>query len=125
MSAKWKWGNINIYVTEESISREIKRAELFVLDSTDSIWHMFGSGSEKRSIKGLIIGESNRQAIISDAINDTAVTLTTPWGIITNTKLNGIPKFSAIRFSGGVMDGIIVDSSITPIYECDLEVIQS
>jgi len=125
MTAKWKWGSINIYVSEEEITREIKRAELFVLGATESVWHTFGAGSEHRSVKGIVIGESDRNSILSDAIGDTSRTLTTPWGNMTSAKINGTPKFTAVKYNGGDIDGVSYTVDVTPIYECDLEVIQT
>jgi hypothetical protein len=123
MSAKWLWGSTQIFVSEEDIARETKRAELFVLDSTVSIWHFFGAGSEKRMIKGLVIGETDRAAIIADAIGDTTRTLTTPYGAATGLKINGTPKFTPLKYAGAVIDGVSYASDVTPLYTCELELI--
>jgi len=123
MSALWKVGTVDVYVTDEDISRELKRAELFTLDSTVSIYHFFGSGSEKRALKGKVIGEANRAAIIAYAIGDTAFTLVTPWSNVANVKINGSPKFTAVKYSGGVIDGTTLSVSVTPVFDFELELI--
>lgn len=123
MSAKWLFGSIEVYVTDQDASREIKRAELFILDSVDSTYHMFGSGSEKRAIKGMVIGDTNKNSLITLATGDTAFTLTTPYGDVSNAKINGTPKFSNLKYAGGVIDGVAYSASVTPLYNCELEVI--
>jgi len=123
MSAKWLFGSVEVFATDEDINREVKRAELFILDATESTYHYFGSGSEKRSIKGMVIGDTNRNSLITLATGDTAFTLTTPWGTVSNAKINGSPKFSAVKYSGGVIDGVAYSASTTPLYNCELEVI--
>lgn len=123
MSAKWLFGSVEVFVSDEDISREVKRAELFILDSTDSTYHYFGSGSEKRAIKGMVIGDTNRNSLITLATGDTAFTLTTPWGNVSNAKINGTPKFSGVKYAGGVIDGVSYSSSATPLYNVELEII--
>lgn len=123
MSAKWLFGSVEVFVSDEDISREVKRAELFILDSTDSTYHYFGSGSEKRAIKGMVIGDTNRNSLITLATGDTAFTLTTPWGNVSNAKINGSPKFKNIRYAGAVLDGVSYSVDTTPIYESEIELI--
>ena len=123
MSAKWKWNTVNIYVSDEDATRSIKRAEIFRLDATETSYHFFGSGSRKISIKGLVVGVSDRDSIISDAINDVARTFITPWETIANAKINGDPKFTPIQYAGAILDGIAYSSATTPIYSVELEII--
>lgn len=110
-------------MSEEDVSRELKRAELFILDATESVYHYFGSGSKKYAIKGIIIGDSSVDALMADAIGDTPRTLTTPWGTVSNAKINGTPKFSAVKYAGGVLDGVVYSSATTPLYNFELEII--
>lgn len=123
MSAKWKWNATNVYVTDEDVSRELKRAELFVLDATESVYHFFGSGSKKFALKGVVIGDTDLNTLINDAIANTPRTLTTPWGTVSNTRINGTPKFTAIKYAGGVFDGVAYSVETTPIYNVELEII--
>jgi hypothetical protein len=123
MSSKWRVGSIDVFVAEQGINREIKRAELFVLDSTTSVFQFFGAGSEKRAIKGVVIGEANKDALIALAIGNTSFTLASPYGNLGGAKINGAPKFSNLKYSGGVIDGVDYDASVTPIYTVELEVI--
>lgn len=123
MSAKWRWNTVQIFVSDQDIARETKRAELFALDSVVSIWHFFGAGSEKRMIKGLVIGEIDRAAIIADAIGDTTRTLTTPYGSVTGLKINGVPKFSMRKYATAVIDGTTYNADTTPLYDFEVELV--
>lgn len=123
MSAKWKWGTVDIYVSENEVSQEVKRAELFVLDSTSSVFQYFGAGSKHITLRGLVIGDTNRNSILSDAISDTAQSLTTPYGTVPSAKINGTPKFTAILYSGAFIDGVVYDPSVTPLYNFEMEII--
>lgn len=124
MSAKWQLGTVDIYVSEEDISREIKRAELFVLDATTSTFHFFGAGSQKRSLKGLVIGETAKNELITYAISDTSLAFVTPWQTwATGWRINGIPKFSPLKYSGGTVDGVSYSAETTAIYNAELELI--
>lgn len=122
MSAQWQWNNINLWVSDENISREIKRAELFILDATDSVFHFFGAGSRKYTIKGLVIGDSDRLSLETDATGNTTRTLTTPWGDITSLKI-GTVKFTTKQYAGATIDNVSYVASVTPIYEFDIEMI--
>lgn len=123
MSAKWKWNTINIYVSDEDAVRPIKRAEIYRLDAVDTSYHFFGAASRKISIKGMIIGIADRNALLSDAINDVARTFTTPWETISNAKINGEPKFTTIQYAGGVLDGVAYSAATTALYTVELEII--
>jgi len=123
MTAKWIWNTVNIYVSDEETAREIKRAEIFKLDNTESSYHFFGAGSRKISLKGMVIGDTDRNSLFTDAINDTARTFTTPYGSLANCKINGTPKFSYISYTSGTIDGTTYSVDTTPIYNCDLEII--
>jgi len=123
MTALWQFGSVDIFVSEGDISREIKRSELFILDSTESQYHFFGAGSEKRHIKGLVIGEANKAAIVADAIGNTVRTLFTPYGNFLNQRIDGSPKFSFLKYSGAVIDGVSYSTALTPIWECDLDLV--
>ena len=125
MSAKWKWNTVNIYVNQYEINREVKRAEIFKLDNTESSFHYFGAGSKKMSVKGLVVGETDRAAIESDAINNVQRNVTTPWGSILDCRINGIPKFRAIDYVGGTIDGVSYSASTTPLFNVEMEIIQA
>lgn len=125
MSALWQFGTVPLYVSDEDVSRELKRAELFILDSTLSSYHYFGAGSEHRTIKGLVIGSANKNQLITYAIGDTAQTLITPWATLTNIKINGTPKLTAKQYAGGFIDGVTYSVTDTVIYEFELEMIQT
>lgn len=122
MSARWLWGTVGIYVSDEDITREVKRAEIFKLDNTASTWHYFGAGSRKINVKGLVVGETDRLQIESDAINNVSRTLTTPWSSYAGVFINGTPKFSAIKYTGGTIDGVSYSVSTTPLFEVDMEI---
>jgi len=125
MSALWYWNTTPIYVSDQDIEREVKIAEIFILDATDTSKHYYGAGSEHRTLKGLVIGDTNRNAILSDAINGTSRTLTTPWTTYPNMKIISKPKFANVKYSGGTIDGVTYTANSTPIYQLDLEVVQS
>jgi hypothetical protein len=124
MSAKWKIGSIDIFVSEQDISRELKRAELFILSAQESTFHFFGSGSEKRQIKGIVIGDTNRNAIITLATGNTSFTLTTPYGNYTTIKINSV-KFVNHKYSGGTIDGVTYTADTTALYDAEIELIQT
>jgi len=123
MTAKWLWGSVPIYVAEQEISREVKRAELFPLDSPTSLFHFFGAGSEHDSITGLVIGETNKDSIIADAIAGTTRTLTTPYGNKASAAINGSPKFQAKLYGGATIDGTVYDPETTALYDATLEIV--
>jgi hypothetical protein len=122
MSSKWQWNGINLFVSDEDVSREIKRAELFILDGTDSVFHFFGSGSRKYSLKGFVIGDTDRLSMETDATGNTTRAMTTPWGSIASLKINTI-KFTAKKYAGATIDGTSYTSDVTPIYDFDMELI--
>lgn len=123
MAAKWKWNTTNIYVSEEDQSRDVKRAELQVLDAVESTFHYFGSSSKRIRIKGLVIGNTDRDAIATDAQYGTARTLTTPWETLGGCYLDKTIKFTAHKYSGGTIDGTTYSVDTTPIYDLEAEVI--
>lgn len=122
MASKWLWNSINLWVSEQDLEREIKRAELFVLDATTSVWHYFGAGSRKYPTKGFVIGDTDRASLESDATGNTARTLTTPYGNIASLKINSI-KFSLHKYAGGTIDGVSYSSETTPIWDYEMELI--
>jgi hypothetical protein len=123
MSASWQIGTVNIFVSERESAREIKRAEIIALDATGSTYHFFGAGSRHYSVKGLVIGDADLDSLETYAINNTAFTFVTPWGSITNCKLDKNVKASAMKYSGGSIDGVAYTVDSTPIYDVQLEVI--
>lgn len=122
MSSQWIWNSINLWVSDEDVSREIKRAELFILDATDSVFHFFGAGSRKYNLKGIVIGNTDRLSIETDATGNTTRTLTTPWGSIASLKINTV-KFTAKKYAGATIDGVAYTSNVTPIYDFEMEMI--
>jgi len=123
MAAKWQFGTVGIYVDDEEVMRPVKRAELFVLDATSSTFHYFGAGSKRFNLKGIVIGETDRNQLESWAINDTAQTLTTPWGNTANCRIDGDVKATAIKYSGATIDGTAYSVDTTPLYRIELDVI--
>ena len=123
MSAKWLVGIVPVFVSEKDMTREVKRAELFVLDATSSSWQFFGAGSRHYSLKGIITDPDYYDDLETYAITDTSFTLTTPWGSIANCKLNKEVKGKSIRYGGGTFDGVAVTTDVTELIEVELEVI--
>ena len=124
MSSKWSFGIVNIFVREYKPSTEVKRSEIIPLDSAgSSVYHYFGSGGVHYDITGIVIGESNKNTLISDAQNDTPRTFTTPWMTVSNAKINGKPEFEAVMYSGAEIDGSSYDVETTPLYTVTLEII--
>jgi hypothetical protein len=124
MSSKWQWNGIDLWVSSEDITREIKRAELFVLNATDSVYHFFGTGSRKRTIKGFIIGSDNANSLDDDATGNVKRTLTIPLGTIPNLRISSI-KLTRKQFSGGTIDGVTYLADTTAIYEYEIELIEA
>ena len=122
MASKWLWNSIDLWISEEDISSEIKRAELFVVDATTSVFQMLGSGSRKYSVKGLILTDTNRDSIEADSIANTARTLTTPYGSIANLKINSF-KANAKQYAGLTLGGASYTADVTPLYEFTAELI--
>lgn len=123
MAAKWLWNNVNIYVSEQDADRDVKRAELNKLDATSSTFHYFGAASKRVRIKGIVIGTTDRDSIESDAINNVSRSLTTPWETLSNCLIDGTPKFSTKKYTGGVIDGVAYTVGTTPLYDAELEII--
>jgi hypothetical protein len=124
MTLKWSWHSISMVVEDEDVTQDIKRGELFVLGSTNSTLHFFGAGSEKRQIRGLVIGDTDMLTMKSYAISDSAGVLVTDQGALGTWKINGTPKFSRVKFAGGTIDGVTYTAS-TPIYRAEIELILS
>jgi len=120
MSSKWRWNSIDLWVSAEDISREIKRAELFVLNATESVWHFFGAGSRKFTMKGLVIGDVNLESLETDATGNTKRTLTTPYGSIASLRINSI-KATAKAYNAGTIDSVDYSVDVTPIFEYEIE----
>ena len=123
MSAKWQFGTVNIFVSDQDTSREIKRAEIIALDSVGSTYHFFGAGSRHYSIKGLVIGGADIDQLETWAINNTPQTFVTPWATITNCKLDKNIKSVALKYGGATLDGVSYSVETTPIHTVALEVI--
>lgn len=123
MSAKWRFGTVDIFVSDEDTNREIKRAEIIALDSTVSSYHFFGAGSRHYSVKGLVIGNTNLAQLETWAINNTVQAFTTPWATETTAKLDKNVKATALKYGGGTFDGVTYTVETTPLYVVSLEVI--
>lgn len=123
MAALWQIGGIPVYVSEETVSREIKRAELFPLDATASTLQFFGAGSRHATLKGIVTSTANYVALEDYAIADTAVTLVSPWGNTNNCKIHGSVKGTVVRYASGTFDGVTINVSTTPLTEVELEII--
>lgn len=122
MSSLWQWNSVDLWVSSEDVSREIKRAELFVIGATESVYHFFGAGSRKYTLKGLVIGAASRSSLETDSIGDTARSLTTPYGTATNLRINSL-KFTNKLYASGTVGGVSYQASTDPIYEYEMELI--
>ena len=122
MAALWSFGTVQIFVDENDITREVYRAEIKVLDATSATLHYFGAGSTKHTVQGLVIGDTNKNQLITWAIGDTAQTFTSDQGSQGSFRINGTPKFSRVKFAGANIDGTDYTVS-TAIYRCELELI--
>ena len=122
MSSKWIWNSVNLWVSEEDISREIKRAELFVLNATSSVYQFFGTGSRKYTLKGIVTGDTDANTLDTDATGNTARTLTTPYGTIASLRINSL-KFTAKNYAGGTIGGVDYTTDVTPLYDVELELV--
>ena len=122
MASKWIWNGIDLWVNEEDISREVKRAELFVVDATSSVFQFLGAASRKYSIKGLVLTNANRDSLEADSIANTSRTLTTPYGSIANLKINSF-KANAKQYAGLTLGGVSYMADVTPLYEFTAELI--
>lgn len=122
-SSKWQWNGIDLWVNESAEQREIKRAELFVLDDDKSTFNFFGAGSPHFNIKGKVITYQNRNSILADAIANTTRSLTTPYGTTPNLKIHGTPKFTSVQYSGATFGGVNYTSDVTEIFDFEMELI--
>lgn len=123
MTALWSWGSTPIYVSEEAESREIYRTLVKVLDATENTLHFFGAGSMKVELKALVVGRTNRSNIEIDAYSDTTRAFTAPSGSLGNFKINGTPKFTMIKYAGGVIDGVTVVAGTDELFDVEMELI--
>lgn len=123
MASKWRWNSIDLWIYDENVSRTIKRVELQVINSTTSTFQYIGATSRHFKMKGKVIGEANRDSLLSDAISNQARTLTTPWGTIPSLKIHGEPKFSTVNYAGGELGGVSYTADVTPIYDFEWELI--
>ena len=123
MTALWSWGATPIYVSEEAESREIYRGIIKVLDATSNTLHFWGAGSLKIEFKGLVVGRTDRSNIEVDAYSDTTRAFTAPSGSLGNFKINGTPKFTMVKYAGGVIDGVTVSTDTTELFDVEMELI--
>lgn len=124
MSAKWRFGTVEIFVSGDDITRDIYRAEIKVLNGQESVLQYFGAGSRKHAVKGLVIGDTDMNQLETWAIGNVSQTFTSDQGSQGSYKINGSIKRSRLKFAGGVIDDITYTAA-TPIYETDLELIAS
>lgn len=123
MAAKWQWGGIvGIYVDEAPQEAEVRQAELFVLDGTSSTLHFFGAGSTHQKLRGLIIGDTAKNQLLTDARANTTRVLGTPYSS-GSFKIHSSPTFTPIRYVSADIDGTTYDGAVTPIYRVDLELV--
>lgn len=120
----WRWNSIDLWVHDMDVNREIKLAELFGLDETESTWHFFGTGSKHYPIKGLVIGTTNRDSLDSDATANTARTLTTPYESITDLRIRNL-KFTAKTYASLTIGGVTYTADTTAIYDFECELVYS
>lgn len=122
MASRWLWNATPLWVSEQEVGREIKRAELNALDATTSVFHFFGAASERRTLTCLIIGESAKNVLIADAIANTTRTVTTPFGSF-SAKLDKDVKFTSKQYASLFLDGVAYLGDATALYEASLEII--
>lgn len=123
MSARWQFGSVEIFVSEKGENREIKRAELFPLDSTTSSYQFFGAGSRHYTIKGIVTSGSFYHDLENYAITDSPQTFVTPYGSISNCKLHKEVKGTTVKYAGGTFDGVTVSTDVDELIEVELEII--
>lgn len=123
MSALWQFGSVPIFVSEKNTTREIKRAELFPLDSTTSVYQFFGAGSRHYTLKGIITSGSYLNQLEAYAVTDSPQTFVTPYETVANAKIHKDVKASAIKYSGATIDGVSYISGIDELMEVELEII--
>ena len=124
MASLWRFGSIDIFVSDDELAgNEVFRANLKILDATSFTSHFFGAGSELRAISGLIIGDTDRDQLITDAKANTSRTLTSDQGSQGSYRIEGEPTFTRIRASGALLDGVAYDHT-TPLYNTQLELIK-
>lgn len=123
MSALWSFGSVDIFVDSDTPSREVYRAKLKILDKSTNTLHFFGGGSEVHAIAGLVIGESNKDQLESDAVAGTSRTFTSD---LANQGTFVIDEYEAerVKFSGAVIDGVSYDVD-TAIYRVGLTLINT
>jgi hypothetical protein len=123
MTAVWNVGGVPIYVSDESSTREIKRAELFPLDATSSTLQFFGAGSRHYSIKGLVTSGSHFIDLENYAITNATVQFVTPWDTFASAKISKEVKGTTLKYSGGTIDGITLKADVDKVIEVELELI--
>lgn len=123
MAAKWQLGSVPIYASEWGHNREIKRAELIKLDSVESTYQFFGASSRHYTLKGIVVGGSRYEDLETYAYLNSPQTLVTPWGNIANVKIDKSLKGTAIKYGGGMIDGVAVSVDATELIEVELELI--
>ena len=124
MAAKWSFGTVGIFVSDDALARDVYRAELKVLNATTNVLQYFGAGSRKHAIRGLVIGQANMEQLETWAINNTSQTFTSDQGSQGSYKINGSVKAERMKFAGGVIDGTSYTVA-TPIYNVELELIST
>lgn len=122
MTAKWSFGSVPIYVTEDDPSRDIYRVRLKILDSTIDSLQFLGAGSRMHSIKGIIVSQADFNQLEIWAYEDTSQTFTSDQGSQGSYKINGALKGSRLKFASAMIDGVSYTAS-DPLYEIQLELI--
>lgn len=122
MTALSSFGSVQIFIDEETTTREVYRAELRPLNAIVNTTQYFGAGSLKHQVRGLVITEADKLQLESWAVNNTAQTFTNDQGSQGSFKINGTVKSERIKFAGAVIDGTAYTAS-TAIYRCEIELI--
>ena len=123
MTAKWNVGGVPIYVTDESSTREVKRAELFPLDATSSTLQFFGAGSRHYAVKGLVTSGSHFNDLENYAITNATIQFVTPWDTFQSGKINKEVKGTTVKYVGGTIDGVTLTADVDKLIEVELEII--
>lgn len=123
MAALWSFGSVDIFVNSDTPSREVYRAKLKILDAQANTLHGFGGGSEVHQISGLVIGESNKDQLESDAVAGTSRTFTSDQGSQGTFVIDEIES-ERVRFAGAVIDSVSYGVE-TAIYRCSLTLINT
>ena len=124
MTALWSWGTTPIYVEEDEFSREAYNAVLKVLSASVNTIQNWGGGSERRNIKGVVVGQTNKDAILIDAASGTTRTLTSDQGSEGDFVIDGEVKATRVRHAGATIDGTSHDAT-TPIYRMEFFILST